>query len=56
MIVAPLCEQTLLYLYAVRSEFCILVPEENSFDWFYINFLAIIAADNSRWHYHFEQT
>ena len=47
MIVAPLCEQTLLYLYAIKIRLCILVPEENSFDWFCINFLAIISADNS---------
>ena len=39
-----------------RSEFCILVPEESSVDCFCINFLAIISANNSRWHHHFEQT
>ena len=34
MIVAPLCEQTLLYLYAVNIRVMyILVPEEKSFDW-----------------------
>ena len=54
MIVAPLCEQTLLYLYAIKIS--ILVPDESSFNWFCINFLAIISADNSRWNHHFEQT